>query len=422
MKRLAYWITMVLALLALNACAAVEEIIEIVEIEPTLEPAPDIDESVRRGPLLIEDGKLYVAIIWHQHQPVYFKDPVTGIYERPWVRVHAAKDYLDMAAILKQYPQIHTTFNLTPSLIRQLDDIASGAKDLYWVVAEISADKLSEEQKLFVLDRFFDINPSIIARFPRYQELSQMRGEDALQTWTPQDFRDLQVLFNLAWTDPDWLAEEPLASLVAKGRDFNEGDKATVFAEHLRLVREVIPLHAEMQRSGQIEITMTPFAHPILPLLVDSDLARIAMPDADLPSRLVYGQDAVAQVELGVQLYQQHFDISPRGMWPAEGSVAQQVVSMVAKAGIQWIASDEDVLAGSLAEIIDFTRDNNDTVQQANVLYQPYAVQGARGDPVAIIFRDHLLSDKVGFEYSGMPGVLAATDFIGRLDAIRTQL
>ena len=413
---------MFLALLALSSCAAPEETTEMVEIEPTLEPAPDIDESVIRGPLLIEDGKLYVAIIWHQHQPVYFKDPVTDIYERPWVRVHAAKDYLDMAAILTQYPQIHATFNLTPSLIRQLEDIAIGAKDLYWVLAEISADKLSEEQKLFVLERFFDINPSIIARFPRYQELSQMRGEDALNTWSPQDFRDLQVLFNLAWTDPDWLAEEPLASLVAKGRDFDEGDKATVFAEHLRLVREVIPLHAEMQRSGQIEITMTPFAHPILPLLVDSDLARIALPDADLPPRFVYGQDAVTQVELGAQLYQQHFGIPPRGMWPAEGSVAQQIVSMVAKAGIQWIASDEDVLAGSLAEIIDFTRDNNDTVQQANVLYQPYAVQGARGDPVAIIFRDHLLSDKVGFEYSGMPGALAAADFIGRLDAIRTQL
>ena len=422
MKRLAYWITIVLAVLALSACAAPEKITELLEIEPTLEPAPDIDDPVRREPLLIEDGKLYIAIIWHQHQPVYFKDPVTGLYERPWVRVHAAKDYLDMAAILTQYPQIHATFNLTPSLIRQLDDIAAGAKDLYWAYAEISADNLSEEQKLFILDRFFDINSSIIARFPRYQELSQMRGEDALQTWTPQDFRDLQVLFNLAWTDPDWLAEEPLASLVAKGRDFDEGDKATVFGEHLRFVREVIPLHAEMQRSGQIEITMTPFAHPILPLLVDSDLARIALPDADLPPRLVFGQDAVAQVELGVQLYQQHFGIPPRGMWPAEGSVAQPIVSMVAKAGIQWIASDEDVLARSLTEITDFTRDNNDTVQQANVLYQPYAVQGARGDPVAIIFRDHLLSDKVGFEYSGMPGALAAADFIGRLDAIRTQL
>jgi alpha-amylase/alpha-mannosidase (GH57 family) len=375
-----------------------------------------------RPPLMIEEGKLYLAILWHQHQPVYFKDPQTGVYERPWVRVHAAKDYLDMAAILQDYPSIRATFNLTPSLIRQLDDLSAGAKDLYWVHSEIDADQLTEEQKQFILDRFFDINPKIIQRFPRYAELSQQRGADSLQAWTNQDFRDLQVLFNLAWTDPDWLAQEPLASLLAKGRDFTEADKPLVFAEHLRLVKAVIPLHAEMQRAGQIEVTMTPFAHPILPLLVDSNLARIALPDAELPPRFVYGQDAVAQVKLGVQLYQEHFGMGPRGMWPAEGSVAEGIVTMVSAAGIGWMASDEEVLAGSLPELASFTRDGDDIVEQADALYRPYSVQGARGDPVAIVFRDHLLSDKVGFEYSGLPGEEAAADFIARLEAIQSSL
>ncbi len=388
--------------------------------QPTAE-APTPTPS-GRGPLVLEEGKLYLAIIWHQHQPVYFKDPQTGIYERPWVRVHAAKDYVDMAAILKQYPNIHATFNLTPSLIRQLDDISTGAKDLYWVMAEVPAEELTDEQKQFILERFFDINPKVIARFPRYQELAQMRGEDALTTWTVEDFRDLQVLFNLAWTDPDWLAEEPLASLVAKGRAFSEEDKQVVFAEHLRLVQQVIPLHAEMQQSGQIEVTMTPFAHPILPLLVDSNLAQVAMPDANLPTRFVYGQDAVAQVELGVQFYEEHFGMPPRGMWPAEGSVAEQIVTMVANAGIQWIATDEQVLEKSLPGFAGFTRDGSDTVQQADVLYRPYAVQGQRGGPVAIIFRDHLISDKVGFEYSGLPGEVAAADFIARLKNIQARL
>ncbi len=384
--------------------------------------SPTLPAAAPRPPLMIEEGKLYLAILWHQHQPVYFKDPQTGVYERPWVRVHAAKDYLDMAAILEGYPSIRATFNLTPSLIRQLDDISAGAKDLYWVHSEIDADQLTEEQKQFILDRFFDINPKIIQRFPRYAELSQHRGSDSLQGWTTQDFRDLQVLFNLAWTDPDWLAQEPLASLVAKGRDFTEADKPLVFAEHLRLVKAVIPQHAEMQRAGQIEVTMTPFAHPILPLLVDSDLARVALPDAELPSRFVYGQDAVAQVELGVQLYQEHFGVAPRGMWPAEGSVAEGIVTMVSTAGIGWMASDEEVLAGSLPELASFTRDRDDVVEQADALYRPYSVQGRRGDPVAIVFRDHLLSDKVGFEYSGLPGEEAAADFIARLEAIQSGL
>lgn len=393
---------------------------------PTTEAPPSPGPS--QAPLTIEDGVLYVALIWHQHQPVYAKDPKSGAYVRPWVRVHAAKDYLDMTTSVAEYPKIHVTFNVTPSLIVQLDDLAAGAKDLYWLEAEGDASTLTDDQKRFILERFFDINPGIVARFPRYQELARARGgseaaqvEAALASWTDQDFRDLQVLFNLAWTDPDWLAMEPLASLVARGRDFTEADKSIVFSEHERILSEVIPTLAQLQRAGQIEVTTTPFAHPILPLLVDSNLARIAMPDADLPPRFSYGEDAVAQVELGSQIYQDHFGMAPRGMWPAEGSVAPMIVSMIAQAGIQWIASDEEVLAHSLPEIGTFQRSDTDTVLQADDLYRPYLISGTRGQ-TAIVFRDHLLSDKIGFEYSGMSGAEAAADFLRRLNDIQAQL
>jgi alpha-amylase/alpha-mannosidase (GH57 family) len=355
---------------------------------------------------------------------VYYKDPETDLYVRPWVRVHAAKDYVDMAAMLEDYPEIHATFNLTPSLIRQLDDFAAGAKDLYWSLAEIPADQLSDEDKQFILDRFFDINREIIGRFPRYQELLALRdgSADALNSFSDQDYRDLQLLFNLAWTDPDWLAKDPLAPLVAKGDGFNEADKAIVFAEHLRLIEEVIPVHRRLQEAGQIEITMTPFAHPILPLLVTTQLAREALPELELPGEpFIYGQDATAQVELGVQFYEDHFGLAPRGMWPAEGSVAQEIVTMVSQAGIQWIASDEGVLAASLG-LDSFERDSEDVVLEADTLYRPYYVQGQRGDPVAFVFRDIAISDKVGFTYSGMDGELAATDFVARIHDIRQQL
>lgn len=126
---------------------------------------PTIIPSVT--PIKVAEEPIYLSIIWHQHQPIYYKDPVTGVYEKPWVRVHAAKDYVDMAAMLKNYPDIHVTFNLTPSLISQLDDFQAGAKDLYWVTAEVPADQLTDEQKQFLLDRFFDTNRKIIARFPR---------------------------------------------------------------------------------------------------------------------------------------------------------------------------------------------------------------------------------------------------------------
>ncbi|RME42391.1 MAG: hypothetical protein D6791_17860, partial [Chloroflexi bacterium] len=372
---------------------------------------------------------LYVAIIWHQHQPLYYKDPQTGVYQKPWVRVHATKDYLDMAAMLEQYPGVHVTFNLTPTLIRQLDDFTSGAKDLYWVMAEKPASQLTTENKRFILRRFFDTNRKIVRRFPRYQELLQSRGDDlsdealdaVIARWSEQDFRDLQVLFNLAWTDPDWLAQAPLKDLVAKGRNFAEADKQVLFAEQKRIIDQVIPKHKALQDAGQIEVTMTPFAHPILPLLYDTKLARIAMPDVTLPERFSYPQDAIAQVQLGVQFYRDHFGRAPRGMWPAEGAVAQEIVKFVSDAGIRWMASDEEVLAKSLG-IGDFTRDSQETVQEADTLFRPYNVAFRDNPPVAIIFREHRISDKVGFEYSGMDGAAAAQDFINRLHLIRQRL
>jgi alpha-amylase/alpha-mannosidase (GH57 family) len=328
-----------------------------------------------------------------------------------------------MAATLEQYPDIHATFNLTPSLIRQIDDFEAGAKDLYWTTALVPADQLSEDQKQFLLDRFFDTNRKIIARFPRYQELLDKRdGPDPSGTFTIQDYRDLQVLFNLAWVDPDWLAQEPLSALAAKGENFEEADKEILFREHSRLISEVIPIHKKLQDSGQIEVTMTPFAHPILPLLVSTKLALQALPDLTLPSKsFIYGQDAIAQVELGAELYQDHFGQPPRGMWPAEGAVAEEIVSMVSNAGIRWMASDEGVLANSLG-MSSFTRDAGEVVNEADQLYRPYTVQGTQGEPVVMVFRDVVISDKVGFTYSGVPGSQAAGDFIDRVHSIRQRL
>ena len=397
---------------------------------PTASPTAEVEATaVPTSTPTPDPNALYLAIIWHQHQPVYFKDPETGLYAKPWVRLHAAKDYVDMAAMLEDYPNVHVTFNLTPSLLRQLDDIAAGARDAYWAHTLIPADQLGDDDKRFILRYFFDINPKIIERFPRYLELQAKRptDEEGVEAaihggWSEQDFRDLQVLFNLAWVDPDWLAQEPLADLVAKGRDFSEEDKQVVLDEHIRLVQEVVPIHRRLQEAGQIEVTMTPFAHPILPLLIDTNLAKEAMPSAELPAPpFRYGRDAVAQIERGIELYREHFDRDPAGMWPAEGAVAQAMVNMVGRAGLRWMASDEGVLAKSLG-MDGFARNGDDVVQQADALYRPYTVQGADGIPVAMVFRDHVLSDKVGFTYSGLPGEVAAGDFVQRLHAIKDEL
>ncbi len=370
---------------------------------------------------------LYVNLVWHQHQPLYYKN-AEGVYTRPWVRVHATKDYYDMAAVLAKFPGVKVTFNITPVLIRQLDDYAAGAKDLYWVLAEKPADKLTDEDKTFILQRFYDANyKKIIARFPRYQELLDKRGNAdekaiaaALKSFTEQDFRDLQLWFNLAWFDPDFLAEAPLKALVEKGKNFSEADKKILFDKTLDVIKKTIPLHKELQDKGQIEVITTPYAHPILPLLVDSNLAGKGSPGMELPTRFSYPVDAPAHLDKSVQMYKDHYGKAPAGLWPGEGSVAQAIVPYVIKAGYSWMATGEPVLAKSLN--INFTRDTKETVQQADELYRPYYVQNANGDNLAVFFRDGVISDKIGFTYSGLPGSVAAKDLLGRLENIRARL
>ena len=396
--------------------------------EPTA-TAPTTEPTAAPTAAPTGEEPIYLALVWHQHQPLYYKD-ADGVYTRPWARAHATKDYYDMAAILEDFPNVHVTFNLTPVLIRQLDDLAGGAKDYYWVLSEVPAGQLTDEQKQFILTRFFDANwDHIIARFPRYVELLDLRGHDtkaetiaaALTKYTEQDYRDLQVWWNLAWFDPRFLAQEPLKALVDKGRGFSEDDKKVIFDEVGRVLNLVIPEHKKLQDAGQIEVIVTPYAHPILPLLYATDLHGEGDPAAVLPSRFSYPNDAIAQVQKAVQVYKDHYGREPRGMWPAEGAVAQEIVKFVADAGFTWMASGEGVLAKSLG-LDAFTRDSSDVVQQPDDLYRPYYVRDGKGPQVAVIFRDLRISDLVGFEYSGTPAQEAADDFTGRIEAIRTRL
>jgi alpha-amylase/alpha-mannosidase (GH57 family) len=381
---------------------------------PTSTPATDI---------------LYLNLVWHQHQPLYYKDD-NGVYTRPWVRVHATKDYYDMAATVAKYPNVHVTFNLTPVLLRQLDDfVQNGAKDKYWVLAEKSAAELTPEDKDFILRRFFDANwDHVIKVHPGYKALLDKRGGTtdeeiavAVGNFSEQDFRDLQIWFNLAWFDPDELAKEPLLTLVNKDHGFSEEDKAIIFEQVRSVMAKVIPIHKELQDSGQIEVITTPYAHPILPLIYDTNLALVGNPGAEMPDRFSYPNDAIAQLNRSVEIYEEHYGMAPRGLWPGEGAVAEEIVPLVAKAGYQWMATGEPVLAQSLG-IGSFTRDAQETVQEADDLYRPYYVQGTSSGQVAVFFRDWTLSDKIGFTYSQTPGEVAAKDLMQRLENIRARL
>ncbi len=364
----------------------------------------------------VDAPPLEVALVWHQHQPRY--PVVDGLVSRPWVRVHATKDYLDMVERVDAFPDLQITFNLTPSLLLQLQELSDGARDLYWDLSATPVAELTDAQRTLLVERFFDVNPQIVDRFWRYAELAAADRS----TFDDRDLRDLQVLFNLAWTDPTYLARPPLDALVEQGADFDEDDVATVLGVHQELVDAVIGAHAERWADGRIELTTTPLAHPILPLLADTDLALQQDPLAVVPADPFREYpDAREHVELGLDLATELLGDRPTGMWPGEGAVAQEVVKLWSDAGVDWVATGEDVLARSLG-IGSFEREG-DVVREADLLYRPWLVRHRDdSEPVAVFFRDTRLADLIGFEYSGTDADEAVTDLIGRLGAIRTQL
>jgi alpha-amylase/alpha-mannosidase (GH57 family) len=289
----------------------------------------------------------------------------------------------------------------------------------------LPATGLSESDALYLLDHFFMASvEQMIKPYPRYFELYQRRApgrntaKEALRRFSERDLRDLQVWFNLTWIHPLAYERDPdLRQLLDKGRNFTEGEKNWVLDKHLEILRQILPLHRLLAQNGQVELTTTPFFHPILPLLLDKKLAREAMPDVKLPRYTGgYPEDAAAHVRRAVEFHKQVFGAAPQGMWPAEGSVCQSMIPLLAEHGIRWIASDEGILSRSTQGLV--SRDEQGHVRNPGLLYRPYRVQ--EGDKeVAIVFRDHGLSDRIGFHYQRSRGEEAADDFLKHLQAIR---
>jgi alpha-amylase/alpha-mannosidase (GH57 family) len=344
-----------------------------------------------------------LALLWHMHQP-YYEDRASGEHILPWARLHATKDYLGMVAILDEFPTLRVTFNLVPSLLVQIDAFASErAKDRHLFIGLKAADLLTDEERRFLVANGFHAPVERAIRpYPRYAELYERRARP--ETFTPQELRDLQVWHKLVWMDPDWLRADPrLETLGAKGRDFTESDKETLRAVELELLRAVIPAYRRAAESGRIELTTTPFYHPILPLLCDTDVHLRSHPHSALPRRLfAFPADAGEQLRRAISYHTDVFGLAPAGVWPSEGSLSDEVVALFASHGVRWTATDEEILTRTLG-----------TRATAEDLYRPYAVGGDQ--QVRLLFRDHQLSDLIGFAYQSWAPDLAAADFVAKV-------
>ncbi|MCU1315549.1 MAG: glycoside hydrolase, family 57, partial [Candidatus Acidoferrum typicum] len=328
--------------------------------------------------------------------------------------------YWGMVEMLREFPNFHATFNVVPSLGMQLEEYASGNFIEPWFsLAFKNAEELTREDKAEIIARAFQVNHErLMSRWPRFVELFEWSrpagGAQALVSFTLRDWRDLQLLSQLAWMEESWFETDDVVSrLATKGKDYTEKDKSALQKKQLEFLGLVLPAYRDAAQRGQIEISTTPFYHPILPLICDSDIARVANPATPLPRRAYRRpEDAREQLQLAREYHERVFGVKPSGLWPSEGSVSDQALTIASEEGFKWFGTDEGVLGRTLN--VGFFRDGNGIPANADRLYKPWRVQ-LGGNSIAGLFRDHHLSDLVGFVYSRMDGKAAAADLHNRM-------
>lgn len=354
-------------------------------------------------------GSRQLLFVWHLHQP-YYGLPDRDAFLLPWVRLHATKSYYDMGRMLERHPDVKGTVNFSGALLKQLREyVEEGKRDTWWELTQKPAEELDTQDRLFLFRNFFSINwEQCINPHARYRELLERRGRGPSladpSTFSVADMRDLQVWFNLAWFG--FAAREDrlvVRELIRKGSGFSEGEKEALLEQQIDVMALIEPLYRELHARDQVEVTVTPMYHPILPLIIDTEEARVATPERPRPEPFGALQDAHQHVEDARAIAREFFGIDVDGMWPAEGAVSPAAYDVFADEGVRWIATDEEVLRHSRSE--KWSRSND--------LYRPWQLE----DGPVIFFRDHGISDQIGFVYAKNEPEVAVNDFIGRIES-----
>lgn len=363
--------------------------------------------------------KLRLCFLWHMHQPYYKNDP-DGRYHLPWVFLHAVKDYYELPAYHKVYPKIKATYNIVPSVALQLKDYADGSADDDMLrLMKKEPALLNEEEKDTLLSQLFMANvPNMIRPLKRFYEFHLRKSsinmfEHPHKGFSDEEITELSVLYLLSWCGEFTREESPLIlKLIEKQKGYSREELFALLNELESFVGKIIPLYKELVEQNKIEVSATPFYHPILPLLIDINSAKEAYRDITMPSvrEISLLKDAEHHVAAAVKSHTEDFGKAPTGMWPAEGSISTKAAEIFAKNGIKWIASDEDVLGNSIKK-------NMSDPKNRETLYKRNYIQTAEGK-INIFFRDKVLSDLIGFTYSGWNAEEAASDFVSRLKKI----
>lgn len=371
--------------------------------------------------------KLKVVLCWHMHQPQY-SEPMGGMYQLPWTYLHAIKDYVDMAWHLENVPGAKAVVNFAPTLIEQIADYDQQLKSRSKGTGRLKDPLLialdSPVQPVHVEDRQKLINDclraneeKLITPFPRFAKLVKMARwfltqPSRLRYINDQFMIDMVVWYHLAWIGESVRRSDVrIQELMKKGKQFTFHDRRQLMAVIGELLSDLIPRYRRLAETGRVELSVTPYAHPIVPLLLDINTTHEAMPDAPLPNITAYpgGEErAHWHMDEGLRVFESFFGFKPKGCWPSEGAVSTETLKLIGQHGFDWAASGENVLRNSL---------HLSGIEGANI-HKPYKLPGASP---ACFYRDDGLSDLIGFTYTKWGADDAVADFIKHLLTIKSN-
>jgi alpha-amylase/alpha-mannosidase (GH57 family) len=374
------------------------------------------------------------VLCWHMHQPWYQRG-LDGVYQLPWVYLHAIKDYADMAAHLEAHPHMKVVVNFAPVLLEQLDDYAvqlqrwlddrepmldpmlnllAGATEIpdnlhgrYRLLCD--CQRAHAPKMIDPYPAFKSLLSPIEFMFPQH-ECSEIET-DFLQYLDPQYFVDTLVWYHLAWLGHSLKQTATAQRLIAKEALFDEVDRHELVKLIYDCIVDLIPRYRKMAESGQIELSMTPYGHPIIPLLNDMENMRCSQPKDPMPESKAYpggAERARWHIQHGIECFENHFGMRPQGIWLSEGAISEDSIALIEEFDFKWTASGEGVWRSS----IHMSDHDPEVIHSKRALFHSYQLNDYKPK---IFFRDDGLSDLVGFEYSKRNSVEAANDLVQNL-------
>ncbi len=357
------------------------------------------------------------------HQPVY---ELEGTYLMPWVRLHAVKDYLDMFLFLEKFPNLKLNFNIVPALLDSLLDYAENNKtDIHWELSATDSDHLSDDEKSFIINNFFSTKfETMVFKNETYRSLYQKRfSKDNfdINDFNSHEYADLMAVFNLVWIDPVHYERYPrLKELWDKKNCYTQEDRIEILNIQKQIIKEIVPTIKKYIRQGRVELTTSPYYHPILPILIDSKNAvKYSSLQTGLPENLRLINDAKLQIKAGLDRIEDIFGVRPKGIWPPELCICPKTLMMLAKEGVEWTISDEGVLSNSLN--VNFIRDFKGNLSDPYHLLKVYTYQNQKNN-IDIIFRDRSIPTLINFEYAGINAQMAAGDLYEKIKTIQNKV